>query len=55
VKVKDATGSGDVVTAVLIYGEIYGWTIERTLRAATRVGAWKARDIGNVAKNVLWS
>jgi len=55
VKVKDATGSGDVVTAVLIYGEIYGWTIERTLRTATRAGAWKAGGIGNVAKSVLWS
>jgi len=55
VKVKDSTGSGDVVTAVLIYGEIYGWTIERTLRTATRAGAWKARGIGNVAKSVLWS
>jgi len=55
VKVKDSTGSGDVVTAVLIYGEIYGWTIERTLRTATRAGAWKAGGIGNVAKSVLWS
>jgi fructose-1-phosphate kinase PfkB-like protein len=53
VKVKDPTGSGDVVTAVLIHGEIRGWTMERTLRTATRAGAWKARGIGNVAKSVL--
>ena len=53
VKVKDSTGSGDVVTAVLIYGEIRGWTMEKTLRTATRAGAWKARGIGNVAKSVL--
>ncbi|NDB95627.1 MAG: hypothetical protein EBZ78_05650 [Verrucomicrobia bacterium] len=53
VKVKDPTGSGDVVTAVLIHGEIRGWTMERTLRNATRAGAWKARGIGNVAKSVL--
>jgi fructose-1-phosphate kinase PfkB-like protein len=55
VKVKDATGSGDVVTAVLIYGEICGWTIQRTLRAATRAGSWRAGGIGSVAKSVLWS
>jgi len=53
VKVKDSTGSGDVVTAVLIYGEIRGWPMEKTLRTATRAGAWKARGIGNVAKSVL--
>ena len=55
VKVKDTTGSGDVVTAVLVYGEILRWTMERTLRTATRAGAWKARGIGNVAKSVLRS
>jgi len=55
VKVKDPTGSGDVVTAVLIYGETRGWTMERTLRNATRAGAWKARGTGNVAKSVLRS
>jgi len=55
VKVKDTTGSGDVVTAVLVYGEIRRWTMERTFRTATRAGAWKARGIGNVAKSVLRS
>ena len=55
VKVKDTTGSGDVVTAVLVYGEIRKWTMEKTLWTATRAGAWKAHGIGNVAKSVLRS
>ena len=41
VKVKDPTGAGDAVTAAIIYGEIRGWTTERTLRMAARVGAWR--------------
>jgi len=42
VKVVDATGSGDVVTAVFIFGEIHGWTTERTLYAASWAGAMNA-------------
>ena len=39
VKVVDATGSGDVVTAALIYGEINGWSTVRTLRKAAWLGS----------------
>ena len=42
VKVRDATGAGDVVTAALIFGELHGWTTDRTLRIATRVAARNA-------------
>jgi len=55
VKVRDATGSGDVVTAALIYGEILGWAMEKTFRAAVSAGAWNAADgrMGKVAKRSL--
>jgi fructose-1-phosphate kinase PfkB-like protein len=53
VKVKDPTGSGDVVTAALIYGEIRGWTSDKTLRIAAGVGAWKVSQVGDVAKVCL--
>ena len=53
VKVKDPTGSGDVVTAALIYGEIRGWTTDKTLRIAAGVGAWKVSQGGDVAKVCL--
>ena len=55
VKVRDATGSGDVVTAALIYGEILGWVMEKTCRTAVSAGAWNAADgrMGNVAKRSL--
>ena len=55
VKVKDPTGAGDVVTASLIYGEIRGWAIERTLESAVRVGARKAMGKGQIPKAVLQS
>jgi fructose-1-phosphate kinase PfkB-like protein len=55
VKVKDPTGSGDVVTASLIYGEIRRWAIERTLESAVRVGARKAMGKGQIPKAVLQS
>ena len=55
VKVKDPTGSGDVVTAALIYGEIRRWAIERTLESAVRVGARKAMGKGQIPKAVLQS
>ena len=42
VEERDATGSGDVVTAALIYGEMHGWTTDRTLRSAVRAAAWNA-------------
>ncbi|NDA10932.1 MAG: hypothetical protein EBZ07_08865, partial [Verrucomicrobia bacterium] len=42
VKVRDATGAGDVVTAALIFGELHGWTTDRTLRSAVRAAAWNA-------------
>jgi fructose-1-phosphate kinase PfkB-like protein len=55
VKVRDPTGSGDVVTAALIYGEILGWVMEKTFRAAVSAGAWNAADgrMRNVAKRSL--
>ena len=55
VKVRDATGSGDVVTAALIYGEILGWAMEKTFRSAVSAGAWNAADgrMGKVAKRSL--
>jgi len=55
VKVRDSTGSGDVVTAALIYGEIRRWVIERTLESAVRVGARKAMGKGQIPKAVLQS
>ena len=42
VRVRDATGSGDVVTAAVIYGEMCGWTIHQTLRRAVQAGACHA-------------
>ena len=53
VKVKDPTGAGDVVTAVLVYGETHGWTMEKTLQIAARVGALKVSCSGDVAKGCL--
>ncbi|NBR70464.1 MAG: hypothetical protein EBT69_09880 [Verrucomicrobia bacterium] len=41
-RVRDATGSGDVLTAALIFGELHGWTTDRTLRSATLAAAWNA-------------
>ena len=55
VEVKDPTGSGDVVTAALIHGEIRRWAIERTLESAVRVGARKAMGKGQIPKAVLQS
>ena len=46
VRVKDPTGSGDVVTAAVIYGEIQGWAMEKTFLAAVSAGAWNAADGG---------
>ena len=53
VKVKDPTGAGDVVTAVLVYGETCLWTMEKTLRIALGVGARKVSRRGDVAKGCL--
>jgi len=55
VKVKDPTGSGDVVTASLIYGEIQGRGMKKTFHAAAIAGAWNAADGGmrKVAKRSL--
>jgi fructose-1-phosphate kinase PfkB-like protein len=50
VKVKDPTEAGDVVTAALVYGETLVWTMEKTLRIAVGVGAWKVSRRGDVAK-----
>jgi tagatose 6-phosphate kinase len=52
-KVKDPTGAGDVVTAGLVYGETRLWTMEKTLRIAAGVGAWKVSRRGDVAKGCL--
>jgi fructose-1-phosphate kinase PfkB-like protein len=41
--VRDATGSGDVVTAALIYGEILRWPMERTLKKAVLEAALHAK------------
>ena len=53
VKVKDPTGAGDVVTAAFIYGEILGWTTDKTLRIAAGIGAWKVSQRGDLAKVCL--
>ena len=50
VRVLDATGSGDVVMAALVYGEIQGWTIDKTLRIAAGVGAWKVSHESDVPR-----
>ena len=50
VKVKDPTGAGDAVTAALVYGEIQGWTIDKTLRIAAGVGAWKVSHESDVPR-----
>ena len=43
VMVRDATGSGDVVTAALIYGEILCWPMERNLKKAVLEAALHAK------------
>ena len=43
VKVKDPTGSGDVVTASLIYGEMLSLPMEQTLKQAVEDGALHAK------------
>jgi fructose-1-phosphate kinase PfkB-like protein len=43
VKVRDATGAGDVVTAALISGEILSWPMERTLKRAVLNGSLHAK------------
>ena len=43
VKVKDPTGSGDVVTAALIHGEILNLPMEQTFNRAVRDGALHAK------------
>ena len=53
VRVLDATGSGDVVTAIILLGELQKWTMERTLRTAVKAGAWNTKGEGNVAKAIL--
>ena len=53
VRVLDATGSGDVVTATILYGEFQKWTMERTLRTAVKAGSWNTKGEGNVAKVIL--
>lgn len=35
----NATGAGDAFTAASVYGELYGWTMERTARFATKASA----------------
>jgi fructose-1-phosphate kinase PfkB-like protein len=41
--VKDPTGSGDVVTASLIYGEMLSLPMEQTLKQAVEDGALHAK------------
>jgi fructose-1-phosphate kinase PfkB-like protein len=53
VRVFDPTGSGDVVTATILYGELQKWTMERTLRTAVKAGAWNTKGEGNVAEAIL--
>jgi len=50
VKVKDPTGSGDVVTAALIYGEMLNLPMEQTFKRAVEVGALhaKGKNIVNI-------
>ncbi|NDI17360.1 MAG: hypothetical protein EBY83_05245 [Verrucomicrobia bacterium] len=55
VRVFDPTGSGDVVTATILYGEFQKWSMERTLRTAVKAGAWNTKGKGNVAEAILRS
>ena len=43
VKVRDATGAGDVVTAALIFGEILSWPMERILKRTVLDGSLHAK------------
>lgn len=42
-RVRDATGSGDVVTAALIYGEMLNLPMEQTFKRAVEDGALYAK------------
>ncbi len=57
IRIKDATGSGDVVTAGLIYGLMKGWTMDRTIRLAAEAGTRNASraDVGRVKRQVFAS
>jgi pseudouridine kinase len=35
----NATGAGDAFTAASVYGELHGWTMERTARFAVKASA----------------
>jgi fructose-1-phosphate kinase PfkB-like protein len=49
VKVGDATGSGDVVTAAVIYGEVFNWPIAQTLQRAAIEGTLHAMKENNLS------
>lgn len=53
VKVKDTTGAGDVVTAMLVYGEVRGWTMAKTLEKAVKAGSWRVEKDEVVSRGVL--
>ena len=42
IRLRDATGSGDVVTAALVYGCLKGWSMQKTAEWAARMGAANA-------------
>ena len=42
IRLRDATGSGDVVTAALVYGCLKGWSLKRAAGWAARMGAANA-------------
>jgi sugar/nucleoside kinase (ribokinase family) len=49
VKVVDTIGAGDSFDAGFVYGYLQGWSLERTLRAATVCGALSTRKSGGTA------
>jgi sugar/nucleoside kinase (ribokinase family) len=42
-RVRDATGSGDVASAALVYGEFFNWPMERTFQRAVLSGTLHAK------------
>lgn len=49
VRVVDTTGAGDTFDAGLIYGQLAGWELERSLRMACACGALSTRAMGGTA------
>lgn len=48
-RVVDTTGAGDAFNAGFLVGRLHGWSIERSLALANRVGARSTRAAGGIA------